>query len=88
VDGKTLTTIEGLATNGKLHPVQQAFMDEGAYQCGYCTSGMIMAAVAMFNEKPNPTDDEIRDWMNGNLCRCCGYARIMQALKKVSSAHG
>src|SRR5579862_8065758 len=69
VAGKTVVTIEGLAHGETLHAVQQAFLDEAAYQCGYCTPGMIIAAVALLNETPNPTADEIRDGMNGNLCR-------------------
>jgi aerobic-type carbon monoxide dehydrogenase small subunit (CoxS/CutS family) len=82
VEGKTINTIEGLADGETLHPVQQAFMEEGAYQCGYCTSGMIMTAVALLQEKPNPTETEIREWMNGNLCRCCGYSKIVGAVRR------
>src|SRR6185312_8063799 len=82
VEGKQITTIEGLAKDGKLHPVQQAFFDEEAYQCGYCTPGMIMATIAMLNKKPHPSDDEILTWMDGNLCRCCGYPRILKAVRK------
>src|SRR3982751_2321662 len=72
--GKKITTIEGVASGEKsetLHPVQQAFLDEGAFQCGYCTPGMIMATIALLEHKPNPNDGEIVDWMNTNLCRCC-----------------
>jgi carbon-monoxide dehydrogenase small subunit len=86
LDGKAITTIEGLPDNGKLHPVQQAFLDEGAYQCGYCVSGMIVAAVALLNETPHPTDEQIKDGMNGNLCRCCGYAKIVAAVRRSSTA--
>jgi aerobic-type carbon monoxide dehydrogenase small subunit (CoxS/CutS family) len=82
--GKSITTIEGLSDGQKLHPVQQAFLDEGAYQCGYCISGMIVAAVGLLNDKPHPTDAEIRDAMNGNLCRCCGYPKIMNAIRRAA----
>jgi aerobic-type carbon monoxide dehydrogenase small subunit (CoxS/CutS family) len=82
--GKSVVTIEGLAKGEKLHPVQQAFLDEGAYQCAYCVSGMIIAAVSLLNEKPTPSDEEIKTGMNGNLCRCCGYARIFSAVKRAS----
>jgi aerobic carbon-monoxide dehydrogenase small subunit len=84
VAGKSVVTIEGLARGETLHAVQQAFLDEAAYQCGYCTPGMIIAAVALLNETPNPSADEIRDGMNGNLCRCCGYARIVSAVQKAA----
>jgi aerobic-type carbon monoxide dehydrogenase small subunit (CoxS/CutS family) len=79
--GKTLTTIEGIAANGVLHPVQQAFLEEGASQCGYCTPGMVMAAVALMRDKPTASDDEIVAWMNGNVCRCCNYVNILSAVK-------
>ena len=69
-----------------LHPVQQAFLDAGAFQCGYCTPGMIVAAVALLERKPNPSDDEIRDGMNGNICRCCGYDNIRAAVKSAATA--
>ncbi len=86
VANKAVTTIEGLSESGKLHPVQQAFLDEGAFQCGYCTSGMIIAAVALLKAKPKPTDDDILAAMNGNLCRCCGYPKIVAAVKRASAA--
>src|SRR5215218_8387618 len=76
VTGKSVTTIEGLATGEVLHPVQQAFLDANAFQCGYCTSGMIMATVALLGAAPNPSDEQVCDGINGNLCRCCGYASI------------
>ena len=82
LEGKSITTIEGLATNGKLHPLQQAFIDEGAFQCAYCTSGMIMQGVALLSRKPSPTEAEIADAMNGNICRCCVQPQIIQAIKK------
>jgi aerobic carbon-monoxide dehydrogenase small subunit len=78
---KTVVTIEGLAKGEELHPVQQAFMAEHAYQCGYCIPGMIMAATALLHEKPHPSDDEIRKWMNRQICRCCGYPNILKAVR-------
>ena len=78
--GKRVTTIEGLVEGDKLHVVQQAFSDAEAYQCGYCTQGMIMATVALLRNKPKPTEQEIVSWMDGNLCRCCGYPRIPDAV--------
>lgn len=84
--GKTITTIEGLADGEKLHPVQQAFVDEGAYQCGYCTSGMIIAAVALLAEKAHPSEAEVREGMNPNLCRCCGYTKIISAVRRAAAA--
>ena len=80
--GKKIITIEGLSPNGGLHPVQQAFLDEEAFQCGYCTPGMIMSAVALLKANPNPTDGEIVQQMNGNICRCGTYPRIMAAIHK------
>lgn len=85
MDGKQVTTIEGLADEKSLHPIQQAFLDEGAFQCAYCTSGMIMAAAALLKEKPNPTDAEIRAGMNGNICRCCTYVRIQSAVRRAAA---
>jgi aerobic-type carbon monoxide dehydrogenase small subunit (CoxS/CutS family) len=84
-DKKKITTIEGLANGDSLHPVQQAFLDEGAIQCGYCTPGMILSAVALLQENPQPTDDEITEWMNGNICRCNGYAKILNAVRRAAS---
>jgi aerobic-type carbon monoxide dehydrogenase small subunit (CoxS/CutS family) len=86
--GKSVTTIEGLSEGGTLHPVQQAFSDAEAYQCGYCTPGMIMATVALLKNKPKPTDAEIVTWMNGNLCRCCGYPRILKAVRHAAGLDG
>jgi aerobic-type carbon monoxide dehydrogenase small subunit (CoxS/CutS family) len=77
---KSITTIEGLERDGKLHPVQQAFLDEGAMQCAYCTSGMIMSAVALLKSNANPTDTEIIEYMQGNVCRCGTYPRIVAAI--------
>jgi len=84
VAGKDITTIEGLAQGEKLHPVQQAFLDEGAMQCAFCTSGMILSAVSLLNEKPHPSDEDILRSMHGNICRCGTYPRIMAAIKRAS----
>ena len=81
VDGKEVTTIEGIEGPDGLHPVQQAFIDAGAVQCGYCIPGMILTSIALLNENPNPTDDEIRHALSGNLCRCTGYVKIIDAVK-------
>jgi aerobic-type carbon monoxide dehydrogenase small subunit (CoxS/CutS family) len=85
---RTVLTIEGLATGETLHPVQQAFLEEGGFQCGYCTPGMIMNAVALLQTKPNPTDAEISVWMNRNLCRCCGYPKILSAVRRAADQPG
>jgi aerobic carbon-monoxide dehydrogenase small subunit len=87
-DGKTILTIEGLARGDVLHPVQQAFLDEGAFQCGYCTAGMIMAAVALLAEIPAPTEAEIVSGMNRNVCRCCSYPAIFQAVRRAAGKNG
>ena len=81
---KRIATIEGLAPGEVLHPVQEAFLQEGAIQCGYCTSGMILSAVALLRDKPNPTDDEIVAGMNGNICRCNGYVKIISAVRRAA----
>ncbi len=81
LDGKELITIEGLAKDGKLDPVQQAFIDHAATQCGYCTPGMIISARALLNRNPFPTDDDINEALSGNLCRCGAYKEIRQAVK-------
>jgi aerobic-type carbon monoxide dehydrogenase small subunit (CoxS/CutS family) len=83
--GASIVTIEGLAAGGVLHPVQQAFLEEGAMQCGYCVPGMILTAVALLEANPNPTADQIVAAMNGNLCRCCGYPRIIAALRRAAT---
>ncbi len=83
-DKKSITTIEGLAKGDTLHPVQEAFLEEGAMQCGYCTSGMILSAVALLQDKPNPTDEEIVAGMNGNICRCNGYVKIKNAVRRAA----
>ena len=82
VNGKSIVTVEGLAGEGELHPVQQAFLDEEAMQCGYCTSGMILSAVALLKDNPDPTDEEIVKGMNGNICRCNGYPKILNAVRR------
>jgi aerobic carbon-monoxide dehydrogenase small subunit len=83
-DGGTVTTIQGLA-NGELHPVQQAFHEQHALQCGYCTPGMIMAAVDLLAEYPDPSDEQIREGLEGNLCRCTGYQNIVRAVRAAAS---
>jgi len=85
VAGKEITTIEGLAKNGILHAFQQAFIDEDAMQCGYCSPGMIMNAVALLRESPHPNREVIVDRMNGNICRCNNYNRIIEAIRKVGA---
>jgi carbon-monoxide dehydrogenase small subunit len=83
-DGTEITTIEGLAQDGELHPMQQAFHEAHALQCGFCTPGMIMASVDLLNENPEPTDDEIRHGLEGNLCRCTGYQNIVRAVRQAA----
>lgn len=83
-EGKNITTVEGLKTNGKLHPLQQAFIDEGAVQCGFCTPGMLITAVAFLKQNSEPTEEEVREALIGNLCRCTGYARIIKAVMTAS----
>jgi carbon-monoxide dehydrogenase small subunit len=83
-DGADILTIEGLASGGSLHPVQQAFVDEGAIQCGYCTPGMVLQAVAYLEENPEPTTAEARRAVEGNLCRCTGYEKIVGAIMRAS----
>ena len=83
---RQITTIEGLAHGDQLHPVQQAFLDAGAMQCGYCTSGMIMSAVALLNRNSHPRESDIVDFMNGNICRCGTYSRIISAIQKAGGA--
>jgi aerobic-type carbon monoxide dehydrogenase small subunit (CoxS/CutS family) len=83
---KQVITIEGLAKNGRLHPVQQAFLDAEAFQCGYCTSGMIMTAVALLREHPDPSEKTIREFMEGNICRCGAHPRIIRAIQRAAAA--
>jgi len=80
-NGKSLTTIEGLENGGKLHPLQEGFHEEHGLQCGFCTPGMIMRAVELLGKKPNPTEDEIRTGISGNLCRCTGYVNIVKSVQ-------
>ena len=84
IDEKTIVTIEGLARDDALHPVQEAFLEEGAVQCGYCTGGMILTAVALLEENADPTDGEIVEGMNGNICRCNGYPKIVNAVRRAA----
>jgi len=84
-DGAEITTIEGLASNGELHPVQQAFHEQHALQCGYCTPGMVLATVSLLEENPSPSEEEIRRALEGNLCRCTGYLNIVKAVQAVGS---
>lgn len=86
VEGKSVTTIEGLAdTKGGLHPIQKAFIEYGAVQCGFCTPGMVLSAKSLLDENPKPTEEEIRNGIAGNLCRCTGYLQIVQAIKAASN---
>lgn len=82
--GKDILTIEGMAKDGKLHPIQAAFVEHGAIQCGFCTPGMIMSTKALLDENPNPTEEEIRKGISGNLCRCTGYVKIVEAVQAAS----
>ena len=79
-DGHEITTVEGLAIDGKLHPVQESFMEHGGLQCGYCTPGFMIMAIALLNETANPTEEQIRRGLNGNLCRCTGYVGIVESI--------
>jgi aerobic-type carbon monoxide dehydrogenase small subunit (CoxS/CutS family) len=88
VQGKTVTTIEGLASEGELHPLQEEFFQRGAYQCGYCTPGMILNAHGLLKENPNPTREEIVRGMEGNLCRCSAYKRIIEAIESYAGSMG
>ena len=83
-DGSEVTTIEGLASNGELHPLQQAFWDQHGLQCGFCTPGMIMAAVDLLKDNPHPSDREIREGISGNFCRCTGYQHIVNAIQQAA----
>lgn len=84
-EGKEITTIEGLAQGNKLHPLQQAFVDEGAVQCGFCTPGMILNAKALLDSNAHPTEQEVRETLSGNLCRCTGYDKIVRAILKAAA---
>ena len=85
-DGHDVTTVEGLAGSGDLHPVQQAFVDAGAVQCGFCTPGLVVATADLLRRSPQPSDDEIREALSGNLCRCTGYAKIFDAVRAAARA--
>lgn len=84
IEGKSVTTVEGIAQNGQLHPIQQAFLEEAALQCGVCTPGFIISTKALLEKKPKPTEHEIRYWLAGNLCRCTGYDKIVKAVQKAA----
>jgi aerobic carbon-monoxide dehydrogenase small subunit len=83
--GAEVTTIEGLAKNGELHPMQAAFREHHALQCGFCTPGMIMSAIDLLKRKPDPSEQEIREWLDGNLCRCTGYHNIVKAIRAAAA---
>ena len=85
VNGSKVTTIEGLVTNGKMHPMQEAFKKMHGLQCCFCTPGMVMSAIDLLQNKKNPSDKEIRDWLEGNICRCTGYQNIVAAVKEAAS---
>ena len=86
VEGKEITTIEGLSQEGELHPLQRAFMEEGAVQCGFCTPGVILTAKAFLDSNPHPTEEQVRRAIAGNLCRCTGYDKIVRAILKVAES--
>ena len=88
IRGRHVTTIEGLAKGGKLHPIQQAFLDRGGFQCGYCTPGMIMNAYGLLRADPHPSREKVLDAMEGNLCRCSAYKRILEAIESVARKEG
>ncbi|HUV73555.1 MAG TPA: (2Fe-2S)-binding protein [Anaerolineae bacterium] len=83
--GREVCTVEGLASGGELHPLQKSFIEHGAVQCGYCTPGMLMSAKALLDRNPHPTEQEIKEAISGNLCRCTGYVKIVEAIKAASS---
>lgn len=87
-DGREVTTIEGLAVGGRLHPIQEGFWNKHGLQCGYCTPGMIMSAAALLKRNPNPSDQEIREGLEGNLCRCTGYQKIVESIMDAASKMG
>jgi carbon-monoxide dehydrogenase small subunit len=86
VNGKEILTIEGLAKDGRLHPLQEAFVRHFAVQCGFCTPGFILAAKGLLDENPDPTEEEVRKWLAGNLCRCTGYVKIIEAILAVAES--
>jgi len=85
-DGAEVTTIEGLATNGTLHPMQEAFRDNHGLQCGFCTPGMVMSAIDLLQQNADPSEGEIREWLEGNICRCTGYHNIVKAVQQAAAA--
>ena len=85
-EGKEITTIEGLAREGELHPLQKAFIEKGAVQCGFCTPGMILSAKALLGENPSPSEERIKQAISGNLCRCTGYVKILEAIRSASES--
>jgi aerobic-type carbon monoxide dehydrogenase small subunit (CoxS/CutS family) len=86
VSGKTITTIEGIEKNGRLHPIQEAFLEADALQCGYCTPGMILSSIALLSKNPTPTEQQIVRFMEGNICRCGTYPRIVSAIRKAAQS--
>lgn len=86
VQGKDIVTVEGMATDGQLHPLQRAFIDHGAIQCGFCTPGMLLSAKALLDENPQPTEEEVKQAISGNLCRCTGYHKIVEAIVDVAQS--
>jgi carbon-monoxide dehydrogenase small subunit len=86
-EGATVTTLEGLAKDGKMHPMQEAFRDQHGLQCGFCTPGMVMSTIDLLRVNPDPSEAEIRDWLEGNICRCTGYHNIVQAVRQVASGN-
>jgi carbon-monoxide dehydrogenase small subunit len=87
-DGKEITTVEGLADGDRLHPIQQAFVDHGGLQCGFCTPGMILSAKALLDKNPTPTEEEIKQGIAGNLCRCTGYTKIIESIRAAAENMG
>ncbi|MBI5603655.1 MAG: (2Fe-2S)-binding protein [Deltaproteobacteria bacterium] len=88
INGKSVQTIEGLADGGKLHPIQQAFLEVGGMQCGFCTPGMVLSAKVLLDRNSNPTDEEIRKGLEGNFCRCTGYTKIIESVKAAAGQMG
>jgi carbon-monoxide dehydrogenase small subunit len=88
VRGRSVLTIEGLAADGKLHPLQQAFIDHGGFQCGFCTPGMILSAKVLLDENPDPTEEELKHFMHGNICRCTGYKKIIESIMAAAKLMG
>ncbi|RME28290.1 MAG: (2Fe-2S)-binding protein [Deltaproteobacteria bacterium] len=88
VHGRSVTTAEALDTDGKLHPLQKSFLEAGAIQCGYCTPGMLLSAKALLDEVPHPTEEQVREAIDGNLCRCTGYKKIIQAVLNAAAEEG